>query len=125
VKLLGLLFGAMLLVAAATAILSRMHLGSCVDLPVHEETSPDGRLVATRFDHTCTGAMTATEVALRPAPMPFDTPAPEDVVLIAAGRPPVDLRWRDGRTLVAKTDGKILDQRSSWRSVALVVQAVR
>jgi len=125
VKLLGLLFGAMLLVAVATAILSRMHLGSCVDLPVHDEPSPDGKFVATRFDHSCTGATTATEVALRAAPMPFGTPAPEDVVLIAAGRPPVDLSWRDGRTLVARTEGRILDQRPSWRSVGVVVQAVR
>jgi hypothetical protein len=125
VKVLGLLFGAMLLVAGATAILSRMHLGSCVDLPVHEEASPDGRFVATHFDHTCTGAMTATEVALRAAAMPFGIPAPEDVVLIAAGRPPVDLSWRDERTLVARTDGKILDQRPSWRSVGVVIQAVR
>jgi hypothetical protein len=125
VKLLGVLFGAMLLAAFATAILSRMHLGSCVDLPTHEELSPDGRFVATRFDHACTGAMSATEVALRPAPMPFGTPAPEDVVLIAAGRPPVAVNWRDGRTLVAKTDGRILDQRESWRSVSVVIQVVR
>jgi hypothetical protein len=125
VKLLGMLVGAMLLVAFATAILSRMHLGSCVDLLVHEEPSPDGRFVATRFDHTCTGAMSATEIALRVAPMPFDTPAPEDVVLIAAGRPSVAFSWRDGRTLMAKTDGKILDQRQSWRSVSVVIQVAR
>jgi hypothetical protein len=126
VKLLLQLVLAMLLVAAGTAVLARMHLGSCVDLPVHDEPSPDGRFVATRFDHSCTGStMATTEVALRPAMLPFGTPAPEDVVLIASGRPPVDLGWRDGRTLVAKTGGKIVQRRPSWRSVAVVVQAVR
>jgi hypothetical protein len=70
VKLLVQLALAMVLVAVATAILSRMHLGSCVDLPVHDEPSPDRRFVATRFDHTCTGSTVATtEVSLR-APCP-------------------------------------------------------
>ena len=125
-KLLVQLVVAMLLVAVATAILARMHLGSCIDLPVHDEPSPDGRFVATRFDHTCTGSTVgATEVSLRAAPLPFGTPAPEDVVLIASGRPPVDLSWRDGRTLVAKTAGKVVEQRPSWRSVGVVIQAVR
>jgi len=126
VKLLLQLVLAMLLVAGATAILARMHLGSCVDLPSHDEPSPDGRFVASRFEHTCTGsAMATTEIALRVATLPFGTPAPEDVVLIASGRPPVELSWRDGRTLVAKTAGKIVEQRPSWRSIGVVVQAIR
>jgi hypothetical protein len=126
VKLLVQLVLAMLLVAVATAVLARMHLGSCIDLPVHDEPSPDGRFVATRFDHACTGSTVATtEVSLRAAPLPFGTPAPEDVVLIATGRPPVELIWRDGRTLVAKTAGTIVEQRPSWRSIAVVVQFMR
>jgi hypothetical protein len=126
VKLLVQLVLAMAVVAGATAILARMHLGSCVDLPVHDEPSPDGRFVATRFDHSCTGSTIATtEVSLRAATLPFGTPAPDDVVLIASGRSAVDLSWRDGRTLVARTAGTIVEQRPSWRSIAVVIQTIR
>jgi hypothetical protein len=120
VKLAAALFAAMVAIAAASFLVGRSgRLAQCTDTPEGEARSPDGRLVATRFEHTCSGSTrTTTQVALRGAAEPF-APTDHDVVLIAAGRVPVALRWRNDRTLLASTDAKILDRRTAWRSVAI------
>jgi hypothetical protein len=123
VKLAAALFAAMVAIAAASFLVGRSgRLAQCTDTPEGEARSPDGRLVATRFEHTCSGSSrTTTQIALRGAADPF-APTDDDVVLIADGHPSIALRWRDDRTLLASTDGKILDRRSAWRSVAVMVE---
>jgi hypothetical protein len=121
VKLAALLFAAMMAIAALSFLVGRSgRLARCTDVPLGEAKSPDGRIVATRFEHACgDSAPATTQVALRNASDPF-APSETDVVLIAEGRVPVALSWRDDHTLLATTPGKILDRRAAWRSVSIV-----
>jgi hypothetical protein len=126
VKLAAALFAAMVAIAAVSFLVGRSgRLAQCSDVAAFEAKSPDGRIVATRFEHTCGGAARATtQVALRTAADPF-APTDRDVVLIADGRVPVALQWRDDHTLLASTDAKILDRRPAWRSISVVIEPLR
>jgi hypothetical protein len=125
-KLAVALFAAMVAIAALSFLVGRSgRLAQCTDVAMREARSPDGSLVATQFEHNCGGgARTTTQVALRTAADPF-APTERDVVLIAEGRAPVELRWRDDRTLLASTAAPILDGRTAWRSISVVVEPHR
>jgi hypothetical protein len=126
VKLAAALFAAMVAIAAVSFLVGRSgRLAQCTDSPVAEVRSPDGRIVATRFEHACRdGARTTTQVALRTAADPF-APTDFNVVLIADGRIAISLEWRDDHTLLASTAAKILDRRPAWRSISVVIETSR
>jgi hypothetical protein len=125
-RLAAALFAAMVAIAALSFLVGRSGgLAQCTDVPLAEARSPDGRIVATRFEHACGGAArVTTQVALRTTADPF-VATDRDVVLIAEGRVPITLRWRDDHTLVASTSALILDRRPGWRSISVAIEAPR
>jgi hypothetical protein len=124
VKLAAALFAAMVAIAGVSFLVGRSgRLAQCTDSPLAEARSPDGRIVATRFEHACgDGARATTQVALRTAADPF-APSDLNVVLIADGRTPIALEWRDDHTLLASTAANILDRRPTWRSISVILEA--
>jgi hypothetical protein len=125
VKLVAALFLIMLAIGGATFLVFRAAPGGgCQDLLIEEVTSPNGRNVAARFAHRCGRAPTATQVALRPAGTPF---APDERSTVFATRDPapVQLRWRDGQTLVVESSSdSLIAPRTEWRNVAIVLRRI-
>lgn len=124
-KLVGALFLLMLAIAFASYLVLRAAPGGgCRDRLIEEVPSPNGRNVAALFAHRCGSAPEAVQVSLRQAGNPF-APDERSTVFAARSADPVKVEWRDGQTLVVESTARsLLEPRTEWRNVAVVLRRI-
>ena len=117
--LLALLAAVMLLVGAGAYWLWK-HGGAleCVDRVIEEVPSPDGSVIAARWERACGGAV-ATHVSLRAGGSPFATDE-LDEVYVAKARPRVAMHWEDAASLaIDASERSISSERRRWRNITV------
>lgn len=124
-KLVAALFALMLAIGLASWLVLRAAPdGGCHDRLLEDVRSPNGRNVAALFAHRCGSAPEAVQVALRQAGSPF-APDERSTVFATRSKDPVQVRWRDGQTLVVEsTSESLIEPRTEWRNVAVVLRRI-
>lgn len=124
-KLVAALLALMLGIALASYLVLRAAPeGGCRDRLIEDVPSPNGRNVAALFAHRCGSAPEAVQVSLRQAGSPF-APDERSTVFAARSQDPVRVAWRDGQTLVVESSAQnLLEPRSEWRNVAVVLRRI-
>ena len=92
----------------------------CVDSVVEEVASPDGKLVAARYERTCSSNI-ATHVALRARGEAFKPASDLDDVYVAMGRPRLLVEWREGGLRLTADAPSVIPERKRWRQIAVQV----
>ncbi len=122
----GVLLLIMLAIGAGAYVLSRNGGAlECVDTPMEELPSPDGKVVAARLERSCGGGSLATHVQLRAAGaiLKADT---RDAVYVVAGRPPIKLQWTGDRALLVEArQPSLAPDKPQWRNIRIAVRLIQ
>jgi hypothetical protein len=122
-ELLTALFAVMLVVGGGAWLFWKHGAAfDCADRVVEEVPSPDGALIAARWERSCGGDV-ATHVSLRPRTLSFEPSDPDDVY-VAKGAQAVAVRWDGPASLAVDAPvPSVIGERTKWRNVAVAVRA--
>ena len=97
----------------------------CEDKVIEELPSPDGKVVAARFEQSCGGDSVATHVQLRVGGTVLK-PDSRDAIYISGGRPRVQLKWTSPRALLLEAGQQSqAPDKPQWRNIKITVRLIQ